>query len=357
MLMPVGAAEKTALQPLDLAACQDLFGPLREAGGILLAVSGGPDSIAMLHLAASWHRCGDAPPLCVATVDHGLREEARREARFVGEVAEELGLPHSILDWVGTKPSTRLMERARDARYDLLIAHALKLGATHVATAHTLDDQAETILFRLARGSGPAGLIGMRKTMRRGRITHVRPLLGVRKACLVATCCANGWRYVEDPTNRDPRFARTRWRGLAAQLEAEGLTPERLERLAERLARQEQALEAVARAAHAAALRDADATERTYDAAVLMGQQEEIFFRVLMIAIEEIAVVNDEPVRIRLERLESFGADLLRALLAGAVFHRTLAGAVVSTRSPGAVTIRREPQRQRGRNNVNAVLV
>ena len=350
-------AEEAVSQPLDPAAGDGLFADLRQAGGLLLAVSGGPDSIALLHLAAAWQRCGAAPPVAVATVDHGLREEARSEAHFVAEVAAGLGLPHAVLHWVGPKPSTRLMERARDARYDLLTAHAVQIGATHLVTAHTLDDQAETILFRLARGSGPSGLIGMRATMRRGRITHARPLLGVRKGRLVATCRENGWRYVEDPTNRDPRFARTRWRGLAPLLEAEGLTPERLTRLAERLARQETALDAMAREAEAAALREAGAMGRIYDAAVLLRQPEEILLRILVFAIEEIALTHDEPVRIRLERLESFGTDLRHALSAGVVFHRTLAGALVSTRSPGVVSVKREPERQRGRIGASAVLV
>jgi tRNA(Ile)-lysidine synthase len=348
--MLASAAEEPAAQPLDPAAGHGLFAGLRRAGGLLLAVSGGPDSIAMLHLAAAWQREGDGPPVAVTTVDHGLRAESRDEARFVAEVAAGLGLPHAVLEWVGAKPATRLMERGRDARYELMIAHAGQIGATHLVTAHTLDDQAETILFRLARGSGPSGLIGMRPAVQRGRIVHARPLLGVRKSRLIATCRANGWRYVEDPTNRDPRFARTRWRGLAALLEAEGLTPERLTRLAERLARQEAALDAVARQAEAEARREGGpANGRVYDAAVLLRQPEEIFCRILVFAIEAIATTSEEPVRIRLERLESFGTHLRQALLAGVAFHRTLAGALVSTRSAGLVRIAREPERRRGR--------
>src|SRR5690606_4990568 len=118
-------------------------------------------------------------------------------------------------------------EAARDARYRLLIQCAREEGASHLVTAHTLDDQAETVLIRLARGSGLAGLAGMRAERDREGIRHARPLLASPKAALLDLCREQGWPFVEDPSNLDPRFARARWRRIMPLLAEEGLTAER----------------------------------------------------------------------------------------------------------------------------------
>ncbi|MBM3608411.1 MAG: tRNA lysidine(34) synthetase TilS, partial [Alphaproteobacteria bacterium] len=145
-------------------------------GDLLMAVSGGPDSMALLHLGALWRASlpGPArPKIFAASVDHGLRPGARAEAELAGALAKELGIPHVILDWqVGAegKVTSRIQERARAARYELLAAHAAKLGARAIVTGHHGDDQAQTLLFRLLRGSSPAGLAGMRKrSVRQGQ--------------------------------------------------------------------------------------------------------------------------------------------------------------------------------------------
>ncbi len=217
------------------------FAPLpREA--VLLAVSGGPDSMALMGLAAAVAASDPGPALAVATVDHGLRAGSRAEAEAVAAAAGALGLAGHLLTWDGPKPATRLQERARHHRYALLVACARRIGATHLVTAHTRDDQAETVLFRMMRGSGLAGLAGMAPARDRDGIVHLRPFLDVPKARLVATCRARGWRFVEDPANGDPRFARARLRRLMPALAAEGLDAARFATLARRMGEAEEAL-------------------------------------------------------------------------------------------------------------------
>src|SRR5262249_30982488 len=139
-----------------------LFAGLRSAPAIILAVSGGPDSTALLLLAARWRAAiTEGPRLIAVTIDHGLRPEAADEARVVKKLAKQLGIRHRTLRWTGQKPVSGLQETARAVRYRLLRAAARGTGATHVLTAHTLDDQAETILIRMARGSGLVGLGAM----------------------------------------------------------------------------------------------------------------------------------------------------------------------------------------------------
>ena len=112
-------------------------------------------------LAARWRGREQSPKLVAVTVDHGLRKESKREAKAVETLAHKLGIEHRTLQWTGRKPKTGLQEAARLARYRLLAEVAKEVGADHVLTAHTLDDQAETVLFRMARGSGIVGLAGM----------------------------------------------------------------------------------------------------------------------------------------------------------------------------------------------------
>src|SRR5215469_13187116 len=139
-----------------------LFHGLENLPALILAVSGGPDSTALLVLAARWaKRLKRAPKLLAVTIDHGLRPEAAREAAAVKRLARRFGVAHRTLRWRGRKPKTGLQQAARVARYRLLAEVAAGAGYAHILTAHTLDDQAETVLFRLARGSGLMGLAGM----------------------------------------------------------------------------------------------------------------------------------------------------------------------------------------------------
>ena len=140
-----------------------------------------PDSIALMWLTARWRRAmARGPRLIAVTVDHGLRAEAAREARDVKRLARSLDLPHRTLRWTGAKPKTGLPAAARAARYRLLAQAARAGGATHILTAHTRDDQAETLLMRLLRGSGIAGLAAMAREVRARR----RAVGAAASACL-----------------------------------------------------------------------------------------------------------------------------------------------------------------------------
>jgi tRNA(Ile)-lysidine synthase len=214
-----------------------LFADWKAAPAIVLAVSGGPDSIALMWLAARWRGAlARGPRLIAVTVDHGLRPEAAREARDVKRLARSLDLPHRTLRWTGTKPKTGLPAAAREARYRLLAQAARASGATHILTAHTRDDQAETLLMRMLRGSGIAGLAAMARETEREGVWLARPLLDVSKSQLIATLKKAKVGFADDPTNRDTNYTRTRLRALMPALAEEGGDSRNLARLASRLA-------------------------------------------------------------------------------------------------------------------------
>src|SRR5256714_9527683 len=144
--------------PISAQDAKRLFADWGGVPAIVLAVSGGPDSIALMWLAARWrHALARGPRLVAVTVDHGLRPEAAAEARRVKRLARSLDLPHRTLRWRGAKPKTGVPAAARAARYRLLAEAARASGATHILTAHTRDDQAETLLMRMLRGSDIGG--------------------------------------------------------------------------------------------------------------------------------------------------------------------------------------------------------
>ena len=218
----------------------DLDALISPAEPIGIAVSGGPDSLALLLLAAA------ARPgrIEAATVDHGLRSEARAESLAVASICERLGVPHSILtaSW-SEPPQSAIQERARRKRYRLLSywVEERRLGA--LATGHHADDQAETFLMRLARGSGVRGLAAMRsRSIATGsHVPLVRPLLGWRRSELEQLCSAMGVTPVADPSNEDEKFERVRVRqGLT---EAEWLDPSAIARSASILGDADSALD------------------------------------------------------------------------------------------------------------------
>lgn len=226
------------------------FAPLLRHSCIALAVSGGADSTALLLLVASWRaRRPDGPEIHILTVDHELRRESAAEARGVAALAGRLGLPCRILVWSGPKPASNRQAGARAARQALLVTAARELGAEALVLAHHLDDQAETFLIRLARGSGVYGLAAMDgiAVWQDGEgglpLPVLRPLLAFAKERLVATCRAAGVSWCEDPSNDDVAYTRTRMRGLMPQLAGEGLDAETLGRTAGRLARAAAALD------------------------------------------------------------------------------------------------------------------
>lgn len=333
---------------LDTAA-GDLFATLATMPALVLAVSGGPDSMALLHLVTSWARAigAGAPMVHVVTVDHGLRPESRAEAALVASAAAGLGVSHAILTWDGDKPSTRIQERARAARYALLGGHARAVGAAAILTAHHANDQAETVLLRLGRGSGIGGLAGMaRESPLVPGVALVRPLLGLPKADLVAFCRTVGQVYVEDPSNGDAAFARARLRAQAGSLAALGLDAPGLARFARRMARADAALEKAA--ARLEACLAPDIRDGHYRASLepARGAGTELLLRVLRRAIARVA---PERATISLERLETLTAAIEDALDCGAPHRATLAGARVVLARDTMIEVTREGPRHRGR--------
>lgn len=190
-----------------------LAGDRPEAVG--LAVSGGGDSVALLHLAADWaRRAGLA--LAVATVDHRLRPEAADEARAVAAACAARGLPHDTLVWTGWDGHGNLQAAARDARRRLLAEWARRRGIAHIALGHTAEDQAETVLMEMGRAAGADGLSGMAARRPSAGIVWLRPLLNHRRGDLRDWLVGQGIGWVDDPSNADARFARIRARTVLA---------------------------------------------------------------------------------------------------------------------------------------------
>ena len=297
--------------PISARDAKRLFADLKAAPALVLAVSGGPDSVALMWLLARWRRgLARGPRLLAVTVDHGLRKEAAREAGEVKRLARALELPHKTMRWSGAKPNTGLPAAARAARYRLLAQAARAAGASHVLTAHTRDDQAETLLMRLLRGSGVAGLAAMARISERDGMVLARPLLDVPKSQLVATLKRAKIAFADDPTNRDTAFTRPRLRALLPQLAAEGGSARNLARLAARLARANAAVEVLADGAERfLALRDRvphGPDLRSFEAAAFAKLPEEVRLRLLMRAIN--AVGHEGPAE--LGKIESLLAEL-----------------------------------------------
>jgi tRNA(Ile)-lysidine synthase len=320
--------------PPDAAEFDAAFAPWAHAT-ILLAVSGGPDSIALAGAATQWRARRPGLPLSAAIVDHALREGSDAEAHAALSQCDALGLPARILRWEDAQPGAGLQERARTARYALLARAAREAGAGVVMTAHHADDQVETILFRLLRGSAPAGLAGMAASAHREGVEIARPFLDFPKTRLLAYVAARGLAFAQDPSNDDPRFARARLRDITPALAREGGAPERFARLARRLRRAEAALEA----ATDAALREC-AGESGLDARALFALPEEIRLRVLRRLVA--AQSEGEP---RLDRLEAFETRLRQAHQAGRPARLTLGDALADLYA-GRLTLRPAPPRR-----------
>jgi tRNA(Ile)-lysidine synthase len=356
--------------PISAQDAKKLFADFKAAPAIVLAVSGGPDSVALMWLMARWRRdLADAPRLIAVTVDHGLRTEAAREAREVKRLARVLDLPHRTLRWAGDKPKTGVPAAARAARYRLLAQAARSAGATHVITAHTRDDQAETLLMRLLRGSGIAGLAAMARESARGDVVLARPLLNVPKARLVATLNKAKIAFADDPTNRDTAFTRPRLRALLPLLAAEGGDARGLARLASRLARANAAVEVLTDGAErylALMDRAAQTSNQTagkpaagdFDAKMFAEMPEEIRLRLLMRAINRFG--HEGPAE--LGKVEALLAELDRSFTgktnrrreepARAAPKQTLAGALVSV-GRGRIRIEPAPVRRGGKSAIS----
>ena len=207
-----------------------------------VAVSGGGDSMALLALLTDWRDAG-GPRLVAVTVDHGLRPEAAGEARMVARLCAQWEIPHDTLHWHGAEGPGNLPDRARRARYALMAGWAAGRGISCIALGHTLDDQAETFLMRLAREAGLDGLSAMTPDWRQDGVRFARPLLDTRRAALRELLRARGLDWAEDPTNEDTAYERARTRQVLTALAPLGIDAETLANVAGHLSGARRALE------------------------------------------------------------------------------------------------------------------
>lgn len=215
-----------------------------DAPGVKIAVgvSGGGDSLALTLLMHQWieKRGGE---MLALTVDHGLRAESAAEAAALHDLLRKRGIRHEVLKWTGEKPHTHIQERAREARYALLLDACRRAGFATLAVAHNLEDQVETFWMRLSKGSGLDGLAAMAPARHLEGVTVVRPVLSFPRADLREVCHDFGVEWAEDPSNRNEQFLRVKLRQVEDLLSAEGLTPQRLSQTLQKLEEARDALQ------------------------------------------------------------------------------------------------------------------
>ncbi len=313
-----------------------------------VAVSGGADSTALMVLVAEWARnCGHTAP-AILIVDHGLARNSACIADKVAARVRSLGLEPHVLAWQGRKPTSDIEGAARAARYRLMGEWCATRDVRALYVAHTRDDQAETFLLRLARGSGVDGLAAMAQVSSFplsgfDGIRVVRPLLTVPRARLRALLAARDLDWHEDEMNSDPRFGRSRLRAAWPALEAAGLSTERIVAAAGHLARARAALDHNVVALLAGASRS-DGEQVLLDGGALAGAPREIGLRALARVVMQVSARSYRP---RFERLESLFGAICAGKLGGG---RTLHGCVVKPApkrrqcfGPGTIAVGPEP--------------
>lgn len=271
-----------------------------------IAVSGGGDSLALMYLAANWARARKLKPPKILSVDHGLTKGSRKFAAEVRVQAKSLGLDCTVLSWNGAKPKSDIEAAARDARYGLMGEWCRAKKIAYLYIAHTEDDQAETFLLRLARGSGLDGLSAMRAIAPYpvpgfADLSLIRPLLDMTRDQLRQFLTTRGLAWHEDPMNADPRFARVRLREIRPALESAGLTTARIAAGARHLARAREALERQT----AGLLATSTRREGKYllaDGAALAAVPRELGLRALAELLKQVGLQTYRP---RFEQLEA----------------------------------------------------
>lgn len=288
-----------------------------QAGGkIAVAVSGGPDSMALCGLLREWN-CNLENPyeIHALSVDHGLRPESADEALMVYSTLKDWPhFRHKTLKWEhdhGKTPDSRVQEQARQVRYDLLEKYCTENGIIFLCVAHHSEDQAETVLFRLCKGSGIDGLGAMRPFQQRGHIILCRPLLDYTKADLIEFCKAHNLSYCHDPSNDKEVYARIRLRQSLPVLEKEGLSIKRLNVMSKRMQRASSALDYYAVKSTVECVMHKDTSRIEIKYGVLKSYPEEIIFRVLKALLQEFNQHNDYGVRT--ERIENVVYDIIHS--------------------------------------------
>lgn len=321
-----------AAEPLTVseftALLEDRFAAVLNGQAVFaVALSGGPDSMALAHLLNGWAGARGVK-IHALTVDHGLRSESAREARQVSDwMASWSDVTHKILTWDGEKPQTRIQEEARAARYRLMEDYCKLHNIRCLFLAHHQDDQAETFLMRLAKGSGLDGLAAMRPVYDFSPdLVLLRPFLSTAKERLVSYCEAGKISYVKDPSNDSDHFARVRLRKSVAALEVEGLTSKRLALTAERLERASSALDILAENAHKTSVIVLNTDRIVYNYRAWADLPLEIVFRILVKGMKMLRPPGEYLPR--MEKIESIlvdvvsGQNFTKRTLGGLIFER-----------------------------------
>ncbi len=285
---------------------------------IAVAVSGGGDSVALTLLMQEWTQSRKGF-VRAFTVDHGLRPHSREEAENLHKILSERGIRHDILTWEGDKPATHIQERAREARYRLLIEACRRENIRALAVAHNLEDQVETFWMRLSKGSGLDGLAAMAPSRPVGGVKIVRPLLSFSRADLRQVCRDFGVDWTEDPSNENEQFLRVKLRQFEELLASEGLTPQRLAQTLQKLEEAREALQSFAQVAAQQVLELHEAGFARLKLPPFRGLPVEIQRRILSLALLAIAPRDYAP---GFEALEQARHELAAADFPG----RTLAG-------------------------------
>lgn len=300
--------DEVPLSAFEFGRLLDAVGPFDASPCVAVATSGGADSVALCLLMHQWAE--DRNGKCHAlVVDHGLRSDSAREAVQVADWLVCSGIDTHVLTWSGHKPVRGIQAAAREARYDLLLSWCRDHGISDLFLAHHRDDQAETFLMRLGRKSGVDGLSAMAAVSHRGDVRVVRPLLNVPKSRLIATLKNLGHPWVEDPSNHDPAFARSRVRELVPALAVIGITAEGIAVTARRLGRARAALEHYASELVRSGVESHSAGFCWIDREALLAAPAEVGLRVLS---RVVAAVGTGRVPPRFDRLERMYATLFR---------------------------------------------
>lgn len=322
----------------DEAGLNALFAAVAGESAIALAVSGGADSLALLLLAQRWAASAVNPPqLVVYSVDHGLRPEARDEVALVLRTAQALGVPARGLAWRDHKPESGIQAAARMARYRMMASAMEEDGATVLLTAHHRQDQAETVLMRMAHGSGIEGLKGMTAMAEVEGVRVHRPLLEVEPAALRAVVKGAGLVPAEDPSNVDPHYERVRWRQALPQLAELGLDVATLAVFAERMAEADAAIAQMADGCFAEIVRLDGFGAGRIELAPLVGLSPAISTRLLARTLNIVGGRQKPRALGQVERLRQAIADgeLGKASTVLGCVIRLKDGAIVVAREPG----------------------
>lgn len=323
----------------DAAGLKALFAEVAGEAAVGLAVSGGADSLALMLLAQRWASGqAKAPQLIIYSVDHGLRAAAADEVAMVLQAAAALGLTARGLAWSGSKPESGVQEAARIARYRLMGEAMAADGASVLLTAHHQQDQAETVLMRMAHGSGIEGLKGMSAFAEVDGVRVHRPLLGVDPASLRAIVREAGLVPADDPSNADPHYERVRWRQAMPPLAELGLDAATLAVFADRMAEADAAIAQMADGCFSEIVRLDGFGAARIELSPFVGLSPAISTRLLARALNIVGGRQKPRALGQVERL--------RQLIAGQGLAKatTVLGCVIRIKD-GAIAVAREPGR------------